>query len=679
MRHDARFVTERAGIAARARGAAYPLLAWIAGTIFVAREALRVHTLQPDELLAVYGGRYIRDHFPRGVLSAHVSGRGFERLTAVLFGLVDALASSTAQAFRIQHVLMAALLTAVVFPAYGWARQLGNPRWLALLAGVAAMVTPWAVWGTSLLDIAPAYTFTTLALWAIAYALVARTPAADLMALAAIVLVAVTRVGNSVIVVSLPIGVLAMSYVRERRMGAAIRSALREHRLVWSGVAVAILLIAVRGTHSLVGGYSTRLPAPDGRFATELRIGVNQLSSGTALLAVMIGGAWMLWSLFQTRRDDARALSWVVVVSFLALAFAAITQAPEERYVAALAPAAIVAFVTALHRRDVPWWLVAIVGVVVARLAALGVPVPGGAYGYSSAPAATWFHQVVLGRASLHLPGGGSHALTIVVVAAAVMAAVVIATRFRRLGYAAVALVTLNGLFGAQWSMRKFVDAAGRPELSFERLAWVDGAAGSADAAILDFDQVGNVPYGPTYAEVASFNAHVRGVLTFDGHSGVLCCGSEARRGDIAVNTTTGTVTSKLPPLLLTIQGFRPVGLDLVPVAQSDYLPQTVMLERVLSRRVRFAIVRGSAVGAATPGQPLTVRFFDPGADDCAVFAFAQTMASLRSGGRRLAATYRDGLLKGSLARYAGRASVDVTLVLHPGGLISGIDLLPCR
>jgi hypothetical protein len=679
MRHDAHFVTRRDKIAARVPGALYPVLAWIAGTILVARQALRVHTLQPDELLAVFGARYLRDHFPGGLLSSQVSGRGFERLTAVMFAAIDALASSTAQAFRIQHVVMAALLAAVVFPVYAWARQLGNPSWLSLLAGIAAMLTPWAVWGTSLLNIAPGYTVTTFALWAMTSALAAPSRRADLLALASLALLACTRVGNAVVAVGLPLGALFMAFAGQRRVGRALRSAWRAHTVLWAAVAVVVAYAAVRGTGSLVGAYSTRLPTPDHRFWAELRIGINQIASGTGLLAVMIGGAWAVWGVLRSPRADARALGWVLLASLLALAFAAVTQAPEERYIAALAPAVLVAFVTALHRREVPWWLVAVVGVVVARLAALGVPVPGGPYGSSSAPSATWFHQVVLGRASLHLPTGGSHVLTVVVLAAVVAATVIVAWGRTPLVAAAVALVVVNGVLGAEWAMRKFVEEAGRPELTFEQLAWVDRAAGGRDVSILDFDQVGNVPYGPTFAEVSSYNARVRDVLTFAGHSGVLCCGSDQRRGNIAVDVATGTVTSKLPPLLLEIEGFVPVGLDTTPIAHSDYLPQVVTLARVNSRRVRFAVVGGSQVGAVSPAQPLTVRYFHPRAGDCAVFSFGATPAELRVAGRRLPSRYGGGFLKGSLDRFAGRRSVDVTLVLRPGGLISGIDLLPCR
>src|SRR4051795_1917168 len=89
----------------------------------------------------------------------------------------------------------------------------------------------------------------------------------DLLAVAALLLLAVTRVGNVVVAAAWPLAILAFA-LHDRPpgvgLGAAIRGLARrvwrEHALLVVLGAAGMLALLIGGTHWLIGGYPVRTP-----------------------------------------------------------------------------------------------------------------------------------------------------------------------------------------------------------------------------------------------------------------------------------------------------------------------------------------------------------------------------------------------------------------------------------
>ena len=107
-----------------ARGRIWVAAPWAAAAVIgvlIARFSVRIHTLQPDENIAVGASRYVLDH-PLSAIdpTQNLSGRGLERGVAVLFAAVQAIVGDTGHAYWVQHALGALIfglgLTMTVAP-----------------------------------------------------------------------------------------------------------------------------------------------------------------------------------------------------------------------------------------------------------------------------------------------------------------------------------------------------------------------------------------------------------------------------------------------------------------------------------------------------------------------------------------------------------------------------------
>src|ERR687892_453129 len=112
---------------------------WAAAALLggvIAHFAVRVHTVQADEVLTINASRgVIAD--PTSALdpSVNLTGRGLERGMALLFGAVQWGIGDTARAFWFQKVVCALLFALVVTIVAAWGLDLGLQGWQALLAG----------------------------------------------------------------------------------------------------------------------------------------------------------------------------------------------------------------------------------------------------------------------------------------------------------------------------------------------------------------------------------------------------------------------------------------------------------------------------------------------------------------------------------------------------------------
>jgi hypothetical protein len=638
---------------------------WAAAAVLgavVAHFSVRVHTLQPDENIAVVASRYVLGH-PLSAVdpSVNLSGRGLERLVAVLFAAVQWIVGDTGRAYWVEHVLGALIFATVVVVVAGWARELGLARWQALLAGIVSGCVPWMVLGTSLLNSSPAYPFTVLALWAMWRAIVAPGVARDAVAVAALLLLAVTRVGNVVIAAAWPLGVLAFA-LHDRApgvgLGAAVRGlprrVWREHPLLVVLGAAGVLALVLGGTHWLIGNYPTRTPLGSAVRAL-LRVLFAYIAVGTAVVPAALALAYCARSLVRPSDPGAAAFAALGLGAFLAFAYVAATQGAEERYMAPLAPVLLLMAMVAVARRAVGPVLVLLAGVVVARAVAVtGVGVDIGPYGYFAQPAQSFFRRVVLGKASLIGPVPDGHVLTtVLVVAVAGAVVVVLAARARpALAYAATALVVGGfGLVAGVYSMHQFSKQAGFPGLSFGQQAWVDRAVGN-DADV----ELAPVGLDGVQSELTAFNRSL-------GNPG------SPRRATLSVAPATGALRGA--PRYLVVQDgvLMPIGVGGEQVALSTYLPVQARLLRVAPRALWQL------------ASPRSVRVFATGADDCLTATLAQPPGTTAR--QRFTFGPARGVLAGApLAVVAGlppdRPAVD--LALHGGGEASIVALsrAPC-
>jgi hypothetical protein len=652
-------------------------LLFLATAILIAHWGTQVHTFSPDELIGIFEGRHLQDAFPGALLGR--ATRGLERLPGWMFGFASAVSPSSAAAFWLARVLWAASFAATAPIAYVWARVLSVPRWLALGCAAMAVWCPWLVFGTSLLDIVPAWSLVTLAFFAMWHALVRPSKRGDLLAILAVLATALARVGLGLVGVALPVSAIVLAVKEERSVVGAARVLWRDHKLLLILAVLGVLLVAVLGTDRFIGGYPVRHPALGARFWTQVRFTWEQLADGAALVPVVVVSAWVLRSLVRPRDRAAEAFALVLFVSFFVLSYAALTQAPQERYVAGLAPMVAVGFGAALWRREAPWPIVAVVGLLMARVFTLGAPIITDPYGYQYFPAATWMHRVVVGRLQLELSFIGHHGPAVLGLGlAAVAVAIVVVRRSLAILVAVVATCGLVGLTGGIWAMQKFVQTAGRPDLSSRETTWIDHAARNASVGMVDFEP-DPAPGGQFYAvwrDVQIFNPQVRTRVDFGTNAALGCCGA-LRYVTLRVDSRTGRInsTKALPELLATINAISPYGLPLHEIAASDYLPSRVSLGRLTGRFARFAVVRGD-VGGHLSTRPIVVRVFRPVARSCAVLATDPPNAVAVRADRRRLKVRPDGQVR--LGGFAGRSFTDLRLTGAAPARLTVLDTGTC-
>jgi hypothetical protein len=431
----------------------------------------------------------------------------------------------------------------------------------------------------------------------------------DTVALAALLALGCWRVGNVVVAAAWPLAIVLYA-LHDRAPGQGVGQALRGlPRRVWGehpllvvlGVA-AVLALAFGGTRWLIGGYSTR-GAVFSNFRTLLRAELAAMAIGTAVVPVVVAVAWFVRSLVKPGSAAMAAFAALGVGAFLALCYVAATQGIEERYLAPVAPVALLAFVVALARREAAVWLVALSGLLVARLIAINGPGSDifGAYQYFQSTAVAFFRRVVLGKASLAIPVTDHHVLTTVVVALVALAVVGAAWRPDAVLAALAAGACAWGAAAGIYAMHQFVKQAGYPNLSFKAQTWIDGRAGPASKAYITSSGLENVQ-----RELAVFNRALGNPY-------------RPRSYDLAsADVASGALPAGAPRWIVHADGFQAQGIDGEVVAKTTYLPQTAVLERVRSPRLVYRVLNSS---------PFTVRVYGAG---CMRIAFQATPGQRR-------------------------------------------------
>jgi hypothetical protein len=631
-------------------------------TILVARQGARVHSLQNDEVISLNGGTWLSRHFPTGLVDwHHLSGRGFERLAAYVTALGHAIAANAADAFPLQHWLMAAVWASSGIWAYLLAREIGIDRFGALAACALTELATWRVLGTSFLNSTPAYATVPLAAWLVVRAAIRPSVARDALALSGLLLVALARTGNLLVALILPIAVvvavLVMRDPGESRV-RALRRLPRRHPLISAAALCALVAYVAIGAQDIVSGYQVH-GTTWSFFWGRLKLVVAQLGEGLFILPAAVAGAWSLSRLVHGRAAAVRVFAWVTVVTFFALVYASALAGAEERYVAPVVPLLLVAFVAAVQRRQVGLVTGLIAVAVVTRAVAVQPPVfDQGPYSFFASAGQQSFTRLILERGSVDLPIGGHHVMLIA--SLAFMLAVVLLAVFRRgpLGravvIAALALPLAWSTVAGAYVTRKFVDGAGLPTVTWKQRAFVDQIAGDAYVGALEYDPQFTATMQPFWREITAFNRQVQVTVAY-GFQGTLgCCGFDMRVARLWTNLDNGHVytNGRIPRLLVWLERFAPWGLDADIVGGESYLPRPAQVLRINGHpHAAFTIKGATPTGEVRKDHTIRFRVFAPthSAQRCLVVRIAASEGYVGKPPRRYRFTWRGGSRRGNL------------------------------
>lgn len=466
--------------------------------------AFNTNTYTNDEAYYLLGGRLLEQDF-FGVLLDPFWNRGPERLNSLVLWLGVELGSDAPADLRWGHTLLAIVYFLGAVPLYLLARGVGLRSWQAVLTASISLLTPWAIFGGTLLNVAVAYPATMLFAWAAWRGALRPSVGGDALMLAAAALNVFARTPHAVFG---PVAVIAVVYAvwlgrpaGERVLRSLVRLPLRVARahplLALVSVGVLVLAAAV-GTTRLVGpaySMSGDFELPWESLWLHLRQWFVQLVMATGYLPMIVGGAWVLRQMGRPATRETGVFAVVAFSMFAVFVYASSNSYStiEERYIAVLAGLPIVAFGAAVFRREA--W---VLGSVVIGLLAVRAIATVGYMDFVTpidrqlAPARLFFTLPLVERTKQVLPGADPPAvlvLTLIILLVAVAVAVVAspggASRLRRLSPARwpavaggiVATVLVCTAISGAWAMESYKREV-LPQLSYEQLNWIDRATG---------------------------------------------------------------------------------------------------------------------------------------------------------------------------------------------------------
>jgi hypothetical protein len=221
--------------------------------------------------------------------------------------------STTSAGYSAAKYINAVVMAATLFPAYGLAR-LFVPRWAAAACGVAAAAIPALAYVGVLIPEPLAYFWSTLVLWLLARALVARSRATIAVSLAGLIVAPLIRSELAVLFIVAVVAVAVLCITSGRGRGV-IRGWRPVERLgaVALVLAVAIYLGAILTHHSdtwRTGTYYHHRMFEYGVWA------VGAFTIGVGVVPVVVALAWLLGNPFREKRE--RTLGGLLLGSALA-------------------------------------------------------------------------------------------------------------------------------------------------------------------------------------------------------------------------------------------------------------------------------------------------------------------------------------------------------------------------
>jgi hypothetical protein len=313
------------------------------------------------------------------------------------------------------------------------------------------------------------------------------------------------------------------------------------------------------------------------------------------------------------------ALAVAGLGSILLVLYSNATAGTDERYIVYLAFPLALATVLAFARREAPWLLVAVAGILAVRLIwHEGWNAEGGPFGYFVGPAETFYARSVLLRLSVWHPGHDPRTAALVLELLVVAACAFAMTRHRlamRTGVALLSALVLIQLVQTNYVVGRYIDqAVAGNGPGIKQLSWVDEKIWGKGQAGYWAAEAGNTgPFEGISVDVQFWNNSLTRVVGMDAPAGV-----QIPPGDALVSTrsnpTTGYVkrvsadeNAQVPPYLVTPADGRSAVYG-TKIAQSTYSPlQLIKVKPPL--RLRWAIAGAQPDGYLAPG-PATVRVY---------------------------------------------------------------------
>lgn len=621
LRRTRPFFTRGRALAARIPAPwAFGVLLVVVGAYLLAK-ALRSHGFQLDEDAYVYFARFTREHLPDSLWNTTVINRGLQRLEPWVLMFPLALFKGSV-AFPIGHVINVAAFISAGVPAYLIARNLGLAGGWRVLAAFLTLVVPWAVVATTFLSEPLGYPAFCWSVWAVWRAAADPRPRRDLLALGLILLACFAR---SSMIVLFPLLYVAV-FAQVLRFGPRSRRellGLHWPLLAFVGAVIAGLILSKAGAlpqvDSLTGYYGTSPQGISSAFLHKNWIYVSRVAIGTGFIPIVVGGAWLVARVVRPRDATTYALAVAALGSILLVLYSNATAGTDERYIIYVAFPLAIATAVAFARREAPWLLVAVAGVLTVGLIYHETWSPGAnVFAYFVGPAETFYSHAVLLRLSVWHQGHDPRTTAVIFELLIVAACAVAMTRHRLATRATVVLMA--GLVFVQvlqtnWVVGRFIDQAmAGPGPGLDQRAWVDERLwGKAKAGYWAVANGNSADYGPIAREVQFWNGSIASVIGVDEP-----VGATVPPGDDLISMSHDPQTGRvlpvpehphphLPPyLVVPTDGLSAVYGTLVEKA--TYVPLGLVKWKP-PLRLRWTITGASADGWLVPG-PATVRVF---------------------------------------------------------------------
>jgi hypothetical protein len=591
------------------------LLLLVAAYLF--SRAVHSHGFQLDEDAYVYFARFTVEHLPNALWNTTVINRGLQRLEPWLLMFPLSLWKGSI-AFPVGHALNVLAFISAGIPAYLIARGFGLAGVWRVLAAFLTLVVPWAVVATTFLSEPLGYPAFCWSVWAIWRAAAMPSARSDALALGLIVVACFAR---SSMVVLFPLLYLSVALQLLRFGPRRARAALAVHwpLIAFIGVAILMYVLSKAGAlpqvGSLTGYYGTSPQGISAAFLNKNWIYVSRVAVGTGFIPIVVGGAWLFARVVRPRDAITYALAVAGLGSIVLVLYSNATAGTDERYIIYLAFPLALATVVAFARREAPWPLVLIAGLLTVRLIwHEGWNAEGGPFGYFIGPAETFYARAVLLRLSVWHPGHDPRSAALVFELLIVAACAFAMTRHRyalRTGVALLLALVLLQAGQTNWVIGRYIDqAVAGPGPGLKQRAWVDEEIWGKGRAGYWSAEAGNTAlFGAISIEVQFWNNSLTSVVGVDTPVSV-----QIPPGDELIvthaNSRTGVVTPEkaaVPPYLVTPADGRSAVYG-TKIAQSTYTPlQLIKWKPPL--RLRWGIAGAEPDGYLAPG-PATVRVY---------------------------------------------------------------------
>lgn len=627
----------------------------VGAAVLYALFALRVGSFQPDEWYYMELARVIAHHFPAGLWQQGIYWRGIERIDQLVLAAPFAFLRG-ASVYEVAHVIQVLLYTSTAIPVWLLARAAGLERWPRVLAVLMVLAAPWAIVSTSFLGESAAYPAYAWVLYTTWRAISGPSYRREAVAIAALVVAALSRTALIALAPILPLAVLWQVWMwelREHRWLPRIRMLPRQlwagHRLVTSIAVLAVAIFLLNAASLLPGGGLAGLTGTYGvpNFVKDLNgiagryeYYLSRMVMGTGVIAFVLGAAWVLRGIARPRDARRHALAVICALGVAAVLFSLVQAGTDERYVMygaipiALAFAAEINSLARGDRASVRWSRVGAIGVMlgaagaIALLAVVSWPPMQGTYAFFAYPAGTFYVRVVLGRVSELSPLHVSPAYVVyagIVAAAIAWIAIRRLRRLHRLGAILVAALAV-GICATEtaYSLQKFTasPAAVADGANAAQRSWLERILPPNEhVAAVGIGLGTTTDYVPIWRTEEFWNTAIRSGVAFHPWSVPtipfdnlgLTMAVHRPSGRLSISTPTrarvGHILSVPRYLLLPRQASNPVGFAAKLVADAPMLPLELVRLRAPAR-LEWSLAGTSPEGFMAPGKPATATVY---------------------------------------------------------------------